>query len=149
VYVSLYKYFNAASGAILAGPRDLLDSMYHVRRMFGGALHQAWPFAAVALNYLTGFSDRYRRAISSSNELIRALSDHDAFKVERVPQGTNLFHLRVNRLPAIVFQKKLAAAGVILPSPSPDGRFLIGVNETWNRTTAAILVDAFRSAAAG
>ena len=29
VYVSLYKYFNAASGAILAGPRDLLDGMYH------------------------------------------------------------------------------------------------------------------------
>ena len=29
VYVSLYKYFNAASGAILAGPRALLDEMYH------------------------------------------------------------------------------------------------------------------------
>ena len=38
VYVSLYKYFNAASGAILAGPRELLDGMYHARRMFGGGL---------------------------------------------------------------------------------------------------------------
>lgn len=148
VYVSLYKYFNAASGAILAGPRELLDGMYHVRRMFGGALYHAWPFAAVALHYLTGFSDRFSRAIRSSEELIRALSEHDAFKVERIPQGTNLFHLRVNRTPAIVFQTKLAAAGVMLSSPSPDGRFLIGVNETWNRTTAAMLVDAFRSAAA-
>ena len=36
VYVSLYKYFNAPSGAILAGPRALLDGMYHTRRMFGG-----------------------------------------------------------------------------------------------------------------
>ena len=29
VYVSLYKYFNAASGAILAGPRSVIDGMYH------------------------------------------------------------------------------------------------------------------------
>src|SRR5438067_4072917 len=35
VYVSLYKYFNAAAGAVLAGPRDLLDNLYHQRRMFG------------------------------------------------------------------------------------------------------------------
>ena len=35
VYVSLYKYFNAVSGAILAGPRALLDDMYHTRRCSG------------------------------------------------------------------------------------------------------------------
>jgi threonine aldolase len=38
VYVSLYKYLNAAAGAILAGPHDLLDGLYHQRRMFGGGL---------------------------------------------------------------------------------------------------------------
>ena len=36
VYVSLYKYFNAAAGAVLAGPRELIDeplsSAAHVRR---------------------------------------------------------------------------------------------------------------------
>jgi len=146
VYVSLYKYFNAASGAILAGTRELLDGIYHVRRMFGGGLCHAWPFAAVALHYLTGFSDRFSRAVRSSDELIRALNEHEAFTVERIPSGTNLFHLRVNRTDAGVFQKKLAALGVILPPPSPDGRFLIGVNETLNRTTAANLADAFRRA---
>jgi len=146
VYVSLYKYFNAASGAILAGPRELLDGMYHVRRMFGGGLCHAWPFAAVALHYLSGFSDRFSRAVRSSDELIRALSEHDAFTIERIPSGTNLFHLRVNRTDAAVFQKKLAALGVILPPPASDGRFLIGVNETLNRTTAANLAVAFRRA---
>ena len=146
VYVSLYKYFNAASGAILAGPRELLDGMYHVRRMFGGGLCHAWPFAAVALHYLTGFSDRFGRAVSSSNELIRALSEHEAFTIEPIPSGTNLFHLSVNRTDAAAFQKKLVALGVVLPPPSPDGRFLVGVNETLNRTTAAKLADAFRRA---
>src|SRR4029077_3539697 len=56
VYVSLYKYFNAASGAILAGPRDVIDGIYHGRRMFGGGLNHAWPFAVVALHYLDGFT---------------------------------------------------------------------------------------------
>jgi len=74
---------------------------------------------------------------------------HDAFTIERIPSGTNLFHLRVNRTDAAVFQKKLAALGVNLPPPSPDGRFLIGVNETLNRTTATTLGDAFRRAIAG
>jgi threonine aldolase len=146
VYVSLYKYFNAASGAILAGPRELLDGMYHVRRMFGGGLCHAWPFAAVALHYLSGFSDRFSRAVRNSDELIRLLSEHDPFTIERIPSGTNLFHLRVNRTDAGVFQKKLAALGIILSPPAPDGRFLIGVNETLNRTTPATLAAAFRRA---
>src|SRR5436190_13616160 len=59
VYVSLYKYFNAASGAILAGPREVIEGMYHGRRMFGGGLNTVWPFAVVALHYLDGFSQRY------------------------------------------------------------------------------------------
>ena len=33
VYVSMWKYFNAPSGAILAGPSVLLDNLYHTRRM--------------------------------------------------------------------------------------------------------------------
>ena len=55
VYVSLYKYFNSASGAILAGPRRLLENLFHDRRMFGGGLPQVWPEAAVALHYVDGF----------------------------------------------------------------------------------------------
>ena len=37
VYVSLYKYFNAAGGAILAGPRELLDGLYHHAGCLAGA----------------------------------------------------------------------------------------------------------------
>src|SRR5712691_12036776 len=68
VYVSLYKYFNAASGAILAGPRALLDGMYHGRRMFGGGLNQVWPFALVARHYLPGFGDRFGQAVRMSED---------------------------------------------------------------------------------
>ena len=142
VYVSLYKYFNAESGAILAGPRALLEDMHHARRMFGGGLSSVWPFAAVALHYQTGFSERFGRAVRVSEEVIRALRQHDAFAVDRIPSGTNLFRLRVRDRSPVEFQKRLAGSGVMLSAPQGDA-FLVGVNETLNRTTAASLTDAF------
>jgi len=142
VYVSLYKYFNAASGAVLAGPREVIDGMYHTRRMFGGGLSSAWPFAAVALHYLPGFGDRFSRAVKTSEELIRTLAQHRAFVVERVSPGTNLFHLQVRGADASQFRARLAQQGITLSAPQGD-RFLVGVNETWNQRTAAELGDVF------
>jgi threonine aldolase len=142
VYVSLYKYFNAASGAILAGPRDVIDGMYHGRRMFGGGLSSVWPFAMVALHYMDGFGDRYTQAVRTSEEWIRALAKQDRFTITRVPLGTNLFRLHVRGGDTAALQKRLAARGVVVSAPQKD-TFIIGVNETINRTTAAALVDAF------
>ena len=62
VFVSLSKCFNSASGAILAGPADFIEDLYHQRRMFGGSLAQAWPQAAVALHYADGFLEAYSAA---------------------------------------------------------------------------------------
>jgi threonine aldolase len=148
VYVSLYKYFNASSGAILAGPRDLLDGMYHTRRMFGGGLASVWPFAAVAQHYLTGFADRYAAAVRISEDLIKGLARHDAFAIERVSPGTNIFRLRVRGADPAAFRQRLAATGVLLSAPQ-NGLFLIGVNETLNRTTSADLVGRFADALTG
>jgi threonine aldolase len=141
VYVSLYKYFNAASGAILAGPRALLDGMHHTRRMFGGGLSSVWPFAAIARHYAAGFSDRYRTAVQISEELIRILPQRGSFAVERVPSGTNLFRLRAPAGDPAAFRKRLAAQQIMLAPPRGDV-FLIGVNETLNRTSASDLADA-------
>jgi threonine aldolase len=147
VYVSLYKYFNAASGAILAGPRDLLDPMFHGRRMFGGGLPNVWPFAAVALHYLKGFGDRFAQAVKTSEEVIRNLERQNGFEVNRIPSGTNLFRLRVKGDVANL-RKRLAARGVRLPGLSGDG-LILGVNETWNRMTAAELTAALVGTAEG
>jgi threonine aldolase len=142
VYVSLYKYFNAASGALLAGPSRLLDGMYHDRRMFGGGLNTAWPFALVALHYMRGFGDRYRTAVQTSEDLIRGLTARDTFAVERIASGTNLFRLRVRGIEASAFQKRLATQGIMLSTPN-QGAFVVGVNETLNRIKASDLVDTF------
>jgi threonine aldolase len=148
VYVSLYKYFNAASGAMLAGPRDVIDGLYHARRMFGGGLSSAWPFAAVALHYLDGFSERFGQAVRVSEETIRGLQRYDAFTIERVAPGTNLFRLRVRGTDPAAFQRRLTSAGILLSAPQQNA-FLVGVNETLNRTTAAELTGAFVRALAG
>jgi threonine aldolase len=145
VYVSLYKYFNAASGAILAGPRSLLDDMYHVRRMFGGGLPQVWPFAIVALHYLAGFGERYGRAVQVSHDLMAGLRRHGGFTIEPIPMGTHLFRLKVHTSDATAFQKRLVASGVLVSPPQGD-TFLIGVNETLNRTSGAELIEKFTRA---
>lgn len=147
VYVSLYKYFNAASGAILAGPRSLLKDMFHERRMFGGGLSSVWPFAAVALHFMKGFGERYGAAVKTSEELIRNIQRSSTLSVEHIPSGTNIFRLHVKG-DAAAFRKTLAARGIMLPAPQQNA-FTIGVNETLNRMTASDLTDAFTRAAAG
>ena len=146
VYVSLYKYFNAASGAILAGPATLLDGMFHTRRMFGSGLPGAWPFAAVALNFLPGFIDRFTSAVGISESFITEVERHGAFSVERMAGGTNLFRLRVDSADPGAFRRRLREREVDLGSVRPDGGFMIGVNETWNRAAPDELVRRFRSA---
>src|SRR6185436_20892339 len=73
VYISLYKYLNAAAGAVLAGPRALLEDLYHQRRMFGGGLPHVWPYAAVASHYLDGFPQRFRKGVETAEAVIASL----------------------------------------------------------------------------
>jgi len=143
VYVSLYKYFNAASGAILAGPKSLLADLYQTRRMFGGGLHAVWPFAAVALHYLDGFEQRFRTAKDTSETVITTLATDANFEIERIPNGTNIFRLRVNGVNAPIYQGRLDDAGIT--AQVPDGPwFTIQVNETWTRVPATEIIARFR-----
>jgi hypothetical protein len=129
------------------GDEDGIGILIGDRQMFGGGLNTVWPFARVALHYLDGFSERYSRAVTISEEWIRGLQRQERFAVERIPSGTNLFRLRVKNTDAEALRKRLAARGVMLPAPQGDA-FLIGVNETLNRTTASELTDAFARALA-
>ncbi len=143
VYVSLWKYFNSLNGAILAGPSALLDGMFNVRRMFGGALWNAWPFALLARHYAEGFVDRLKAAIAVSEDFIRAVGSSNA-QIERVPNGTNIFRLIVAEARSEAARERLRAQGVLLPNAgkrAEKAAFTLQVNETWNRTTGARLAD--------
>lgn len=145
VYISMYKYFNAASGAVLAGPKSLLADLYHTRRMFGGGLPRVWPFAAVALHYMDGFQERFQRAVATSEQVIAALSMDSNFAFERIPNGTNVFRMRVFNVNAPVYQMRLDPTGITAHPPSGDW-FTFQVNETWARTSASDIVARLRKA---
>ncbi|MGE0811820.1 MAG: low specificity L-threonine aldolase [Vicinamibacterales bacterium] len=147
VYVSLWKYFNAGQGAILAGPRAVLDGMFHTRRMFGGNLAIGWPAAVVARHYMTGFLDRLKAAIGVSEGLYTGLAGHPKVAIARIPGGTNLTRLTLRGDGAAV-ARRLAEAGIRMPAPSPQGVVTLGVNETWTRRSAPDLVRAFEQALA-
>jgi threonine aldolase len=148
VYVSLWKYFNALNGAVLAGPARLIDGLFHTRRMFGGALWSAWPFAAVARHYAEGFLDRFAAAARVSQDFAAAL--RDPFRAERIPGGSHLFYVKAAGVDLARLRGRLAAERIQVPEPIEQGNapaLLLGVNESWNRTTGAALAEAFHRAA--
>jgi threonine aldolase len=135
VYVSLWKYFNAGSGAILAGPADLLDGLFHTRRMYGGSLIRGWVYAAVALHFFDGFEERLQQGIEVSENLFGRLDQHQAFRLRRIPNGSNVFVLDVQGVDPRVFRDRLVAAGISMRQPRDDGSIIVQVNETWASQT--------------
>jgi threonine aldolase len=148
VYVSLWKYFNCGQGAILAGPRRVLDGMFHTRRMFGGNLAVGWPAALVATHYMDGFVDRLRAAVTVSEAFYRAIDAHPRVAVERIPNGTNVARVRLSGADPAQVVRRLAERGIRMPAPAANGVVTLGVNETWTRTSATALVAAFEQALA-
>lgn len=147
IYVSLWKYFNAGQGAILAGPKKTLEGMYHVRRMFGGNLAVGWPAAVVARHYMPGFVERLKAAVQISEHLYAGLASHPRAKIERIPNGTNLTRLTLRGDLGVV-ARRMSDAGVRMPTPSANGTMILGVNETWTRRSGAELLQVFEQALA-
>ena len=144
IYVSLYKYFNAASGAILAGPKSIIAPMYQNRRMFGSGLNQAWPFTAVANYYLDGFAERFVKAVAVSEDLIKKLSTNSRFEIHRIASGTNIFRLTVKGMEAKTFVENLKSKNVIARAggPTPND-LMLQVNESLLHSSAAELESIF------
>jgi threonine aldolase len=148
VYVSLWKYFNCGIGAILAGPKRVLDGMFHTRRMFGGNLAVGWNAALVARHFMDGFEGRLKSAVRTSEALYSALATHPRLAIERIPNGTNLTRLTFKGVNAAVVASRLGERGIAMSATSGQATVTVGVNETWNRMAAADLIRAFEQSLA-
>ncbi|ETX02166.1 MAG: hypothetical protein ETSY1_04555 [Candidatus Entotheonella factor] len=147
VYVSLYKCFNAASGAILAGTQAFTENLYHVRRMFGGGMPQVWPCAAVALHFANGFLDDYRAAWQRAEALFQRLDAHPAFQVEYLPNGTHIVNLHVDTADLNAFRDKLYQRQIhLLPAPRGQQMLTLKINPSLNRASGRDIAQAFIAA---
>lgn len=150
VYVSLWKHFNGASGAILAGDARFIDGLFHTRRMFGGSLPQAWPQVAVVAQYAERYEEDYAQAWRAADALIALLQSDDRFKARKVPNGTSRFFLTASGVASEVLAERVLNKGVILPHAEPwTGAFPMQVNPTILRTTPAALARIFTESLKG
>jgi threonine aldolase len=147
VYVSLYKCFNAASGAILAGTKAFTENLYHIRRMFGGGMPQVWPCAAVALHFADSFLDDYRAAWQRAEDLFQRLEAHPGFQVEYIPNGTHIVKLHVATTDLEAFRDKLYQHHIHLPPALPgQGVLALKINPSLNCASGQDIAQAFIAA---
>lgn len=150
VYVSVWKHFNGASGAMLAGDADFIDGLFHQRRMFGGALPQAWPQMALVADYVDTFEADYAKAWRDAEALMALLANDDRFTFTRVANGTSRFHLAVRSLAPATFAERARKHEVYLPPAHPvTGLMALQVNPSLLRTTPEALARVLKNAVAG
>jgi threonine aldolase len=139
VYISLYKYFNAPFGAILAGPKELMAKVPVLRRQFGGGLLHAWEPAVVAMHFLDGFEERYRNAVQNGNRLMSLLEKSGRFQFEKV--GSNIFGMQVGGMAMETLRDRMRGAGILV-SVAPQ----LQINETVNRRPVEEIAAEFQKA---
>jgi len=151
VYVSVCKYLGAPFGAILAGTREFIDGLYHDRRMFGGSLPAAWMAAALVLQGLPGFEERFGAAMTRARHLFSALNHLDGLRISPLPDGSNIVPLRLDagvRREALT--QRLVEHGIVLPMEGgTDTEIPLTINTTILRRNPDELLDAFTHALQG
>ena len=150
VYISLYKNFNAASGAVLLGDKSFIDGLYHERRMFGGGMPQVWPFTSIALYYSRGFLGEYRSALNKFTEFVKILGQSGKFRIKTFKDGTNVFALNPLLPKSLfpIFREKLFKMNVHIPAADKFTKsYFLKINTTLNRIDPSGLSEKFISAA--
>ena len=147
-YVSLYKYFGAPYGGILAGTSEFIEGLYHDRRMFGGGLAAAYMSAALALKGVQGFEARFGAAMDQAAELFERLNALPGIHVGRYENGSNIYPVELDaRVDFGRFASALKARWVfVYPGEGEPGRIHLTVNTTVLRQSNDDLFGAFEYA---
>ncbi len=148
VYVSLWKHFNGASGAILAGDADFIEGLFHERRMFGGALPYAWPQMALVADHVDAYQDEYARAWRDTEAMMALLAGDGRFTFTRVPNGTSRYFMTVKGADPAAMVAHARSRDVLMATPHPQtGTVGMQVNPSVLRSTPAALARVLMDAA--
>lgn len=137
VYISVYKYLNAAGGAILCGKAELIDKLRHRMKIYGGTVFQTWPSAAMALHYLDGIDARWQNIRRTGEQVFAGANKLKGVRVESVPNGSNIYRLRLDgKIDAKKWVNGLYENhGIWLGMPDEKGIIKLSVNESILRIT--------------
>lgn len=132
VYTSMWKCFNAASGAIIAGSKNFTANLFHERRMFGGSLPAAWAFAAVANHYADNFIYDYKTAWQNAETFFALIQKEEKFTIINFENGSHIVRLNMEKMKLNRFKESLEKKNIQLPVPDESG-FLLKINPSFNR----------------
>ncbi|NMM47892.1 threonine aldolase family protein [Marinigracilibium pacificum] len=147
VYISLYKYLNAAGGAILSGPAEVIDKVKHQIKIFGGTMYQSWYLTAMANHYLNRLEERWDEVKRRSKLLINELNKINNITASSINNGTNIFDLKLpDKATADKLRAGLAENHSIYLRPADDnGLIKICVNESILEVDTEVIANAFNT----
>jgi threonine aldolase len=146
IYISLYKYLGASGGAMLCGPKEVMDKMNHLIKVHGGSMFGNWTNAAMALYRLEGFERRLQSAIKASGEIFKALNKLPGVQINSLDGGTNIYEMNLSKeINGKRMQETLSKEFNIRMAPPDDGNHArIMVNETLLYQSPDYVINAFK-----
>ena len=146
IYISLYKYLNAAGGAMLCGDAKLIEQVPHQIKIYGGTVYQNWMNAAMALHYLNGIDQRWGEVTEKSKKLILELNKVEGTSLTPIVNGTNIYSLKLDKSIKIgKFRTELHNTyGVSIGPPDSVKTIRFCVNETLLRRSVDDIVKAWQ-----
>ena len=142
IYTSMYKCFNAPSGAILAGSKEFTEKLFYIRRMFGAGLPASWQYAAIALHYANYFEQEYQTSWNNAQLFFEEVTKDERFKLEKYENGTHMVRFNINHPNLSGFVTKLKEHQISLLNPDNRG-VRLKINPTINKEDPEALASIF------
>lgn len=119
VMVSLSKGLGCPVGSVLAGPRELIDRAWSVRKRLGGGMRQVGILAAAGLHALDHHLDRLAEDHRRARRLAEACGQVDGLAAD--PPDTNIVMIRLApELEPAALSRTLETRGVRILPAGPD-----------------------------
>jgi threonine aldolase len=146
IYISLYKYLGASAGAMLCGPKAVMDKMEHLVKIHGGSMYGNWLNAGMALYKIDGFEARLKNAYEKGEKLFTALNTIPGIKISLPEGGSNIYRMKLD---AAIDGNKMHETlvkeyKILFPKPSANNETTLTLNETVMYLEEDYIVAAFK-----
>jgi len=145
IYISLYKYLGAAAGAILCGPKSVIEKMPHLIKVHGGAMFANWCNAAMALNRLDTIEKSFHDCRIRADEIFAELNKVEGINIKHRTEGSNIYSLELSKkINGRKFRDTLFDNyKILMAQPDENNQAKLSINETVLYQSAEYIINAF------